>query len=373
MLLLWSMPQLTFSQSHILKGKISEIESGSPISYANILIKGTAIGGISDDNGKFEINYPDSVANAHLIISAIGYKIFTKKLSDIQSPINIYLEDSVFLIDEIKALAYDFIKPLKWENKKNHSINYLLTFATRDKNNASNFILIFKNYYRKNLQKNGIYKWKKIRLPNIDEKASVTIYISKCDYCPLENDINVTISIEGNKTKNILLNEQNKKTLTSYFQSILDKTFAQGVSFNQLEKRKDIYYLVKSDTPYTGMCYQYFKSGQKGLKGQFINGKRDGQWNYWYSDGQQKLSVEYTQGTKSGDWLFWFPNGQMKSKTHYFNGKLNGINYWWYDNGQMQKEALFENGIFKNKREWDEKGNLIEDYFNYKIKVKNSE
>ncbi len=370
LLLLWFSPHLTYSQTHTLKGNISEIESGEPVSFANILVYGTSIGGISDENGKFEINYPDSVSSSNLIVSAIGYKLYTKKLSEVKSPVNIVLEDSVFLIDEIKALAYDFVKPLKWENKKNHSINYLLTFATRDKNNAANFIMIFKNHYRKNSQKYNLYKWKKIKLPNIDEKASVSVLITKCDYCPLEDDINVTIAIEGNKTKNLLLNEQYKKTLTAYFQSILDKTFAQGVSFNQLEKKKNIYYLLKSETPYTGMCYQYFKTGQKGLKGQFIDGKRDGQWDYWYSDGQQKLSVEYKKGTKSGDWLFWFPNGQMKSKTHYTDGKLTGMNYWWYENGQMQKEALFENGIFKKKREWDEKGNLIEDYFNYKVKVK---
>ncbi len=360
-----------FSQTTHLKGKIVEVETGDPVSFANIVILKTTLGGISDENGKFEISYPDSLSSHTLLISAIGYKLFTQKLSNLKSPLTVNLEDSLFLIDEVKALAYDFVKPLKWENKKKHTTQYLLTFATRDKNNATNFIKIFKELFHKNKQKNNVYFWKKIKLPNINEKASVTVIFSDCEYCPLENDINITLAFTGKKTKNLLSNEKYRKVLTAYFQSLLDKTFAQGINFSQLEKRNGTYYLVKGETPYTGKCYQYFKSGQKGLKGQIVNGKRNGQWDYWYSDGQQKLSVQYKNGKKSGDWLFWYPSGQMKSKTHFVDGKLEGINYWWYENGQMKKEALFENGVFKKKREWDEKGRLIEDYFNYKIKIKN--
>ena len=360
----------SFSQNKQLKGKIVEVETGNPVSFANIVILKTTTGGISDENGKFEITYPDSLSSYTLLISAIGYKTYKKKLSYLKSPATINLEDSLFLIDEVKALAYDFVKPLKWENKKKHTTQYLLTFASRDKNNATNFIKIFKELFRKNKQKNNVYLWKKIKLPNINEKASVIVIISNCNYCPLENDINVTMAFEGRKTKNLLSNEKYRKILTAYFQSLLDKTFAQGINFSQLEKRNHIYYLIKGETPYTGKCYQYFKSGQKGLKGQLVNGKRDGQWDYWYSDGQQKLSVQYKNGEKTGDWIFWYPNGQMKSKTHYVNGKLEGINQWWYENSQMEKEALFKNGVFKKKREWDEKGRLIENNFNYKVRIK---
>ncbi len=358
-----------FSQTTQIKGKIVEVETGSPISFANIVILKTTIGGISDENGKFEINYPDSLSNHTLLISAIGYKLFKQKLSTLKLPLTINLEDSLFLIDEVKALAYDFVKPLQWENKKKHTTQYLLTFTSRDRNNATNFIKIIKELFRKNKQKNNVFFWKKIKLPNINEKASITVIISPCDYCPLENDINVTLAFEGNKTKNLLTNEKYRKVLTAYFQSLLDKTFAQGVNFSQLEKRNDMYYLIKDETPYTGKCYQYFKSGQKGLKGQLVNGKRDGQWDYWYSDGQQKLSVQYKNGIKEGDWLFWYPNGQLKSKTHFINGKMDGMNYWWYENGQKKKDALFENGVFKKKTEWDEKGRLIEDNFNFKVRI----
>ncbi len=369
-LILVLITNLLFSQSIQLKGKILEVETGNPVSFANIVILKTTFGGISDDNGKFEITFPDSLSSYKLLISAIGYKTYTKKLSDLKSPVTINLEDSLFLIDEVKALAYDFVKPLQWENKKKHTTRYLLTFATRDKNNATNFIKIFKELFRKNKQKNSVYFWKKIKLPNINEKSSVTVIVSSCEYCPLENDINVTLAFEGKKTKNLLSNEKYRKVLTAFFQSLLDKTFAQGINFSQLEKRNHIYYLIKGETPYTGKCYQYFKTGQKGLKGQLVNGKRNGQWDYWYSDGQQKLSVQYKNGVKSSDWLFWYPNGQLKSKTHYVNGKLEGMNYWWYENGQMKKEALFKDGVFKKKREWDEKGRLIENNFNYKVRIK---
>jgi len=361
---------LIFSQTSQIKGKIVEIETGKPVSFANIVILKTTIGGISDENGKFEINYPDSLSSHTLLISAIGYKLFKQKLSNLKTPLTVNLEDSLFLIDEVKALAYDFVKPLKWKNKKKNTTQYLLTFATRDKNNATNFTKIFKELYRKNKQKNNVFFWKKIKLPNINEKVSVTVIISHCEYCPLANDVNVTLAFEGKKTKNLLANEKYRKVLTAYFQSLLDKTFAQGINFSQLEKRKGIYYLIKGETPYTGKCFQYYKSGQKGLKGQLVNGKRNGQWDYWYSDGQQKLSVQYKNGQKEGDWLFWYPNGQMKSKTHYVNGKLDGMNYWWYENGQKAKEALFVNGVFKKKREWDEKGRLIENNFNYKVRIK---
>lgn len=352
------LPFISFSQSYI-KGKITAADDKKPIQFANIVIPGTEIGTMSDEEGKFYLEYPDSLKkNYDLLISAIGYKRFRQPLSLLPKNLNVSLEDSLFLLEEVKTVAYNYFMPLKWQNKRNKKEEILLTFAARDKGTIENFLKVFKEYQRKSKKKtDNFYVWRKVKIDHVDDKIKVLLLILPCAYCPVEGSLNVTMLVKGKKNGNLMESDKYKDIVISYFQSLLDKSMKQGISLDLLERKGKMAF--KDGEPYTGKVFKYYKSGQKGLVGQYLNGKKDGVWQYWYSDGSKKLIGTFKEGVKTGEWKLWYPNGKLKMVVHYKNGKLDGVNTWWHPNGVKKKEAIFNNGKFISKKEWDEKGRLM--------------
>lgn len=74
-----------FSQ-HI-KGKVVDAISGEPVLYANVMLKGTLLGEVSDTNGIFSIEAKTKITDS-LRVSAIGYHSQT---------ISAYTKDSIFI------------------------------------------------------------------------------------------------------------------------------------------------------------------------------------------------------------------------------------------------------------------------------------
>jgi len=98
-----------------VKGKIIDINSQLPLAGANIIIKSTSIGTISDDDGYFSIkDIPNG--NYSISVSYIGYK--TVYLSDVwvrpnaYDFLNVKLEQSIIQIDDITVEENFFKKSL---------------------------------------------------------------------------------------------------------------------------------------------------------------------------------------------------------------------------------------------------------------------
>ena len=80
-----------------IKGKIKDA-SGEALPYINILVKGTANGTTTDDNGEFNITVKSLPAT--LVVSSIGYQ--TKRVSVKDSAyLNITLQEGSEALDEI--------------------------------------------------------------------------------------------------------------------------------------------------------------------------------------------------------------------------------------------------------------------------------
>jgi hypothetical protein len=75
--LLWLMSITAFAQKSV-SGKVSDAK-GDGVPGASITVKGTTTGTISDANGGFKINVPNS--GGTLVFSSIGYKTQEVKLS----------------------------------------------------------------------------------------------------------------------------------------------------------------------------------------------------------------------------------------------------------------------------------------------------
>jgi len=350
-------------EKNVLKGIVISQKEEKAIQYANIRIKDSPYGTTSDENGKFEFSFPNQFSKDTLVISCVGYKRLVVPLTtlNIKQLQHFELEDSLILLNEVVAMAYDFIDALKWKTKKDDKSRLYLTFATREIQNAANFVSILKETFGKDFKlKSNFIRWKKVKIPEVGDKITFVVAWFRCPYCPDPENITVTIDVMDKKENSLVENPAYTKKLEKYFQNLLDKTFAQGVDYRQLESRDSITYLKKSTEPYTGQCYGYYENGQKGLKGAYVNGVRDGIWEYWYSNGQKKVEGKYKKGLKDGQWLYWYPSGQLRIKAFYKDNEMDGTNIWYYENGQKKKEAVFRNGVYLEKTEWDEKGNVIE-------------
>ena len=114
-LLLLLLSVLNAEPTGLVKGKIIDINSQLPLVGANIVIKSTSLGTISDEDGNFSI---EDIPNGNYSISAsyIGYK--TVYLSDIwvrpnaYDFLNVKLEQSVIQIDDINVEENFFKKSL---------------------------------------------------------------------------------------------------------------------------------------------------------------------------------------------------------------------------------------------------------------------
>lgn len=360
---LWFGKTVFSQEKNTLKGVVISQKEEKGIQYANIRIKDSPYGTTSDESGKFEFSFPNQFLKDTLIISCIGYKQLAMPLSslNLKQTQHFELEDSLILLNEVIAMAYDFIDALKWKTKKDEKSRLYLTFATREIQNAANFISILKENFGKDFKlKSNFIRWKKVKIPEVGDKITFVVAWFRCPYCPDAENITITIDVMDKKDNSLVENAAYTKKLEKYFQNLLDKTFAQGVDYRQIETRDSLAYLKKATDPYTGQCYGYYENGQKGLRGAYTNGVRDGLWEYWYSNGQKKVEGKYKMGQKTGQWLYWYPSGQLRIKANYQNNEMDGTNIWYYENGQKKKEANFRNGVYLEKTEWDEKGNVIE-------------
>jgi len=78
-------------------------ENGSPMPGVNVMIKGTNLGMVSDVNGRYSINVPNT--NAVLVFSYIGYKTQEIVVGNRQV-INIALDEDLQLLEEAVVIGY---------------------------------------------------------------------------------------------------------------------------------------------------------------------------------------------------------------------------------------------------------------------------
>jgi antitoxin component YwqK of YwqJK toxin-antitoxin module len=74
-----------------------------------------------------------------------------------------------------------------------------------------------------------------------------------------------------------------------------------------------------------------------------------------------KCEANYIDGNQHGLTSWWYDNGQISNKVKYNNGKENGIYKSWHQNGKIATIQKWRLGISMNKKNWDEKGNIIKE------------
>ena len=99
-------PTKAFQQQKVT-GIITDALSGEALIGVNIVVEGTTIGVISDLNGKFTIELPNS--NAVLLVSYIGYLSEKVSVSG-KSSLEVKLTPDIKKLDEIVVIGYGSVK-----------------------------------------------------------------------------------------------------------------------------------------------------------------------------------------------------------------------------------------------------------------------
>lgn len=92
-------------QTKKVSGVVTD-NTGEPILGANVVVKGTTEGTVTDMDGKYTLDVPN---NATLSISFIGYTTKEVKVGNL-SVINVVLEEEAIGLNEVVAIGYGYVK-----------------------------------------------------------------------------------------------------------------------------------------------------------------------------------------------------------------------------------------------------------------------
>ena len=88
-----------------------------------------------------------------------------------------------------------------------------------------------------------------------------------------------------------------------------------------------------------GPFKSWYPNGTMESKGEIVNGKREGEWSFYYINGQLFKISHYHADSINGKVIEYHYNGTKKFEGEYLDGKLNGYATWWFDNGDLEMEG----------------------------------
>ena len=97
-----------YAQQSTIAGVVTDASDGEPLIGANVLVKGTTVGAITDLDGRFTINVPDG--KKVLVVSSIGYQTQDVTLTPHQKTVSIVLKEDAEMLDEVVVVGYGTMK-----------------------------------------------------------------------------------------------------------------------------------------------------------------------------------------------------------------------------------------------------------------------
>ncbi|WP_346854823.1 DUF5686 family protein [uncultured Draconibacterium sp.] len=119
---------MSFAQTSVLSGNVTDSETGEPIPYVNIIIKNTLTGTTTDTTGVYKLNYPNS--NDTLVFSAVGFYPVEKIIPrTFLSSLSVELQPETFDISEVEVKPDDgpmrqLFKNIQDNKKKNNPAQF---------------------------------------------------------------------------------------------------------------------------------------------------------------------------------------------------------------------------------------------------------
>ena len=101
----------------------------------------------------------------------------------------------------------------------------------------------------------------------------------------------------------------------------------------------------KSGTRNVGHWRFFGDDGMLQSEGEYVGGKKHGDWLNYYSSGKTKSKGRYENDLTVGKWEYYFENGTVNSVGEFVNGQKSG--YWKSMNtdGTLRNEVSYEQGV----------------------------
>lgn len=88
-----------------ISGTVLDNETGKPLPFSSVFIKGESIGTVANENGGFSLNISKRLANDSLTVSHIGYTNFYGIVNDLPVNLSIRLSEAVVNLSEVSVEA----------------------------------------------------------------------------------------------------------------------------------------------------------------------------------------------------------------------------------------------------------------------------
>ena len=141
---------------------------------------------------------------------------------------------------------------------------------------------------------------------------------------------------------------------------IIGLLFFSYIANSQIVEGEDGLYYDENNEIFTGEYIENFEKGKLKLKMYILNGKLDGNVEYFFKDGSKKEIRAYDNGLMHGTWITWSEKGIKIAEANYKNNVKDGKWYVWDENDVKRYEMEYEEG----KKVgvwfiWDENGKLV--------------
>ncbi len=74
------------------------------------------------------------------------------------------------------------------------------------------------------------------------------------------------------------------------------------------------------------------------MKGNFVDGRRDGLFAWWHANGQRQIAGEFRDGKKHGRWTWWYENGIKAVEGNFSDDMPQGIWSWWTIDAELERQ-----------------------------------
>ncbi|WP_225586962.1 TonB-dependent receptor [Algoriphagus sp. Y33] len=99
----FTISNVSYAQQHAVKGKVTTGDDPMGLPGVNVLLKGTAIGAVTDIDGNYLINVPDT--GGILVFSMIGFESIEEEIGN-RSEINPVMREDIAGLEEVVVVGY---------------------------------------------------------------------------------------------------------------------------------------------------------------------------------------------------------------------------------------------------------------------------
>lgn len=86
----------------------------------------------------------------------------------------------------------------------------------------------------------------------------------------------------------------------------------------------------------------FYPDGQKRIEGEYLEGKRNGKWTYWYDNGKKWSEAGYKTDLREGKSTVWHESGLKYYEGSYKDGERIGRWRFWDEQGKLLKEINYD-------------------------------